>query len=192
MPHEPEKIRDCYTRSLNSTLHIVEAVADSQWTNATPCGEWDVKGIVNHLVYENRWMVALFNGKTIDEVDQAFEGDLVGGDPLAAFQETSDEVLKILAQDDAMSRTCHISSGPTSGAEYASQLFLDSLIHGWDISVGIGSPASLDSELVGACLPLAELTAKYATGSGSFAEPVQVNADASQQTRLLAILGRVS
>ena len=192
LPLSPGKIGDCYIRSIASTARIIDSVDESQWSNSTPCSEWDVKDVVNHLVYENRWMVALFEGQTIAEVGDRFDGDLVGDDPKNVYRESAAEVLAILRQDDAMSRTCQISSGPVTGAEYASQLFLDTLVHGWDISVGAEAPAALDPELVDACIPLAETTAAYAAGSGSFAESVPVNSDTDPQTRLLAILGRAS
>lgn len=190
LPLDPERVRDCYSRSIDSTTRIVETITDSQWPNSTPCTDWDVLAVTNHLVYENRWAVALLNGKTIEEVGDAFEGDLVGGDPRRVYRESSIEVKEILSQSDSMSRTCHISSGPVSGAEYACQLFLDTLIHGWDISVGVGRPVVLDTGLVEACIPVAQLTAAQAAGSGSFAKPVPVESHLSPQTRLLALLGR--
>ena len=190
LPLEPEQIRDCYSRSIDSTLAVVAAITDDRWSHATPCAEWNVKHIVNHLVYENRWAVELFDGKTIEEVGDAFEGDLVGEDPRGVYRESSSTVKDILSQSSSMSVTCHISSGPVSGAEYACQLFLDSLIHGWDIAIGAGLNAELDAGLVEACMPVAELTQQHAAGSGAFAEPVAIENASSPQTRLLALLGR--
>ena len=152
---DPAVISDCYVRSLDSTVNIVTGVATSAWGNNTPCSDWNVKDVVNHLVYENMWMVALFNGRTIDEVGNEFEGDLVGDDPMAVHNRTASEVQAILAQPDAMSRTCQISSGPVSGAEYSKQLFLDTLIHGWDIAIGSDQDAELDDYLVRMCMPMA-------------------------------------
>ena len=116
---DPAVVSDCYIRSLDSTINFVSNVAADAWTNDTPCSDWDVKAVVNHIVYENVWMVALFNGKTIAEVGDEFEGDLVGDDPAGVYIKTANEVKAILAEPDAMSRTCQISSGPVSGAEYS-------------------------------------------------------------------------
>lgn len=190
LPLEPEQVRDCYSRSIDSTLSFVDAITDSQWSNQTPCAEWDVKDVVNHLVYENRWAVELFNGKTIEEVGNAFEGNLIGEDPRGVYRESSLKVKDILSNSESMSRTCQISSGPVSGAEYACQLFLDTLIHGWDIATGADQNAALDMGLVEACMPVAELTQRLAAGSGAFAEPIAFAGESSPQTRLLALLGR--
>jgi uncharacterized protein (TIGR03086 family) len=116
----------------------VAEVTDSAWVNDTPCTDWNVKDVVNHIADENIWMVALFNGRTIAEVGNEFEGNLVGDDPAGVYERTANDVKAILAEPDAMSRTCQISSRPVSVVEYAKQLFLDTLIHGWDIAVGAG------------------------------------------------------
>ena len=63
----------------------MSAVTDSAWVNDTPCTDWNVKDVVNHIVDENIWMVALFNGRTIAEIDNEFEGNLVGDDPASAI-----------------------------------------------------------------------------------------------------------
>lgn len=120
----------------------MSAVTDSAWVNDTPCTDWNVKDVVNHIVDENIWMVALFNGRTIAEVGNEFEGNLVGDDPAGVYERTANDVKAILAEPDAMSRTCQISSGPVSVAEYSKQLFLDTLIHGWDIARGRTPPST--------------------------------------------------
>jgi uncharacterized protein (TIGR03086 family) len=187
---EPSVVSECYLRSLDSTIDFVSNVADDAWGNDTPCSDWDVKAVVNHIVYENVWMVALFNGKTIAEVGDEFEGDLVGDDPAGVYLRTANEVKAILAQPDAMSRTCQISSGPVSGAEYSQQLFLDTLIHGWDIAIGANQNAELDDYLVEMCTPLAQAIADNEGYRGAFKAPTASSSSANAQTHLLGLLGR--
>jgi uncharacterized protein (TIGR03086 family) len=187
---DPSVISDCYIKSLDSTIEFVSNVADDAWGNDTPCSDWDVKAVVNHIVYENVWMVALFNGKTIAEVGDEFEGDLVGDDPAGVYLRTAAEVKAILAQPDAMSRTCQISSGPVTGAEYSQQLFLDTLIHGWDIAVGAKQDATLDDYLVKMCTPLAQVIADTEAYRAAFKAPTESTSSANAQTHLLGLLGR--
>ena len=66
------------------------------------CSDWDVKAVVNHIVYENVWMTAFFSVRTIAEVGNEFEGDLVGDDHTAVYIRTANEVIVILAEPDAM------------------------------------------------------------------------------------------
>src|SRR5215213_8834493 len=71
----------------------VRAVADDQWELATPCADWNVRQLVNHLVYENRWTVPLMTGGTIAEVGDRYEGDLLGDRPIQAWDESSAEAV---------------------------------------------------------------------------------------------------
>jgi uncharacterized protein (TIGR03086 family) len=187
---DAEQTRNCFLRSLDSTERFVAAIPESRWASPTPCDEWDVRAVVNHLVYENLWAVELFNGKTIEEVGSAFDGDLVGSDPARAYAGSAAAVKSVIRLPESMSATCQISSGPVSGAEYASQLFLDTLVHGWDIAVGSGQSGELDPGLVEACIPLAEWTCQAVGESGPFGSSVPVSPQENAQVRLLAILGR--
>ncbi|HLY89320.1 MAG TPA: TIGR03086 family metal-binding protein [Acetobacteraceae bacterium] len=90
----------------------------------------------------------------------------------------------------AMQAICHLSFGDYSGADYAAQLFMDALIHGWDIAKGTGQNTRLDPELVAACHPIAEELTRQFRQAGVFGEDLPVSADADPQTRLLALLGR--
>lgn len=173
-----------------ATSGIVEAVPEGSWARPTPCDEWNVKDVVNHLVYENLWAIELFSGRTIEEVGSRFEGDLVGDSPNARYAETSAEVRAIIERPDSMDAICHISSGPVPGSEYASQLFVDTLIHGWDIGVGAGQRVQLDSDLISACMPLALAVREAVDDEGPFGSTVATKESVGEQTRLLAILGR--
>ncbi len=62
------------------------AVGATEWNAATPCDDWDVRTLVNHVVNELLWMPPLLEGKTIAEVGDRFDGDVLGSDPLASLQ----------------------------------------------------------------------------------------------------------
>ncbi len=187
---DPNVISDCYIRSLDSSINFVKNVPDDAWGNDTPCSDWDVKAVVNHIVYENVWMIALFSGRTIAEVGNEFEGDLVGDDPAGVYTRTASDVKAILAEPDAMTRTCQISSGPVSGADYAKELFLDTLIHGWDIAIGSKQDATLDSYLVEQCMPLGQAIADNDNYGSAFKAATSGSESGNPQTHLLGLLGR--
>ena len=130
--------------------HVHRIVAD-QWHQPTPCTAWDVRQLVNHLVGENVWAVELFAGATAAEVGNRFDGDLVGDDPVRAWDASTAAALGAIEQPGAMESTVHLSFGDFSGADYTEQLFADLLVHGWDIARAIGSSEALDDDLVAAC-----------------------------------------
>jgi hypothetical protein len=71
-------IRELYRRASESCGQRVLAVRDDQWHAVTPCSEWDVRALVNHLVGENLWVPPLFEGKSIADVGDQFDGDVLG------------------------------------------------------------------------------------------------------------------
>ena len=190
MAARPEQMGELYARAMESAKRYVNGVRPDQWHGPTPCTEWDVRTLVNHITYENVWAGELFQGKTLAEVGDRFEGDLLGDDPIGAYSRSVEVARRAALAPGAMEVSTHLSSGETPGSEYASQLFLDQLVHGWDLAKATGQDTLLDPELVEAGMPLAEYTASVAVGSGAFAPPVQVAANADAQTRLLALLGR--
>ena len=63
----------------------VHAIKADQWGDATPCSDWDVRTLVNHLVNEQLWVPPLMSGATIADVGDALDGDVLGDDPFAAW-----------------------------------------------------------------------------------------------------------
>jgi hypothetical protein len=56
---------ELYAAAARSTSKIVAGIRPEQWANATPCTEWDLRVLVNHVTYENLWAAELFAGKTM-------------------------------------------------------------------------------------------------------------------------------
>ena len=178
-----------YVRAMASAARIVNGVRAGQWHDPTPCTEWDLRVLVNHMTYENLWAAELFPGRTMAEVGDRFEGDVVGDDPIGAFNRSVEGATAAVSAAGAMEAVCHLSFGDVPGSQYAEQLFAEMLVHGWDVAKASRQDAAMDTVLVDVGLPVAEEAMRMAAGSDALAAPVAV-ADAPAQTRLLALLGR--
>jgi uncharacterized protein (TIGR03086 family) len=181
---------ELYIKAMGGTRVYLDRVRPDQWHGPTPCTEWDVKQVANHIVGENLWAGELFKGKTIDQVGSALDGDLAGDDPAAAYRASVDVASEAVSVPGAMETTCHLSFGDYSGSDYAEQLFMDTLIHGWDIAKATAQDTRLDPELVAACLPIARQLTSMFRSAGVFGEDLPTSIDADPQTRLLALVGR--
>jgi uncharacterized protein (TIGR03086 family) len=181
---------DLYRNSVSSFAERVAQVAPEQWTAPTPCSEWDVRTLVNHVVYEQRWSVPLFAGATIAEVGSRFDGDLLGTDAVLAATEAAEDANAAVSETGALERSVHLSFGDTPAEEYVRQLLADYLVHGWDLAVAIGADRGMDPQAVQETLTwFADREAAYRSG-GSIGPRVDVPADASDQDKLLAAFGR--
>jgi len=169
---------------------LVHQVGDDQWAAPTPCSDWDVRALVNHLVYEARWAPPLLEGATIAEVGDRFDGDLLGADPTATFDEARAATQSAVEAPGALDRTVHLSYGDTPASGYVTQLTGDFVVHGWDLARGIGADDTLDPELVDwvyrETLPMVDMLAQ----SGLFDPPVDAPDGADAQTTMLALFGR--
>ncbi|HET9647065.1 MAG TPA: TIGR03086 family metal-binding protein [Microlunatus sp.] len=138
-----------YRRSLTRWIADVERIGDA-WTAPTPCSDWDVRQLVNHVVGEDRWTGPLVSGMTIAEVGDALDGDLLGDDPKLAARAAVEEAMAAVGHNVPDGGIVHLSYGQESLAEYLWQLTADHLIHGWDLAAATGQDRSLDTELVDA------------------------------------------
>jgi uncharacterized protein (TIGR03086 family) len=190
MPSSTPEVPELYQRAVTHLGELVQQVRDDQWAAASPCEEWSVRELVNHVTGENAWAPPLFAGKTIAEVGDQFDGDLLGTDPLERWTTYANGALVAAHEPGAMDRTVHLSFGDFPGREYAMQLFADMLIHSWDLARAIGADEQLDPELVNV---LAVWFADMADGyraAGAVGPRPRVAEDADAQTKLLADFGR--
>jgi uncharacterized protein (TIGR03086 family) len=183
-------VQDDFTRAVQHFREKVHAVADDQWTNQTPCTEWDVRALVNHLVNEALWVKPLIDGRTIEEVGDRLDGDVLREDPVRVYDASAQVAAAAFEAPGALDAPCAVSYGPVPGSVYAGHRLIDVLIHGWDLAVATDQDTTLDPGLVEACLAVVEPQADQFQASGAFGTHVDVPAGADVQTRLLGLLGR--
>lgn len=168
----------------------VHQVPDDAWHAGTPCTDWDVATLVNHLVTEQLWVPDLVAGRGPADVGDAFDGDNLGEDAVASWDFAAGAAHAAFSEPGALDRHVQLSYGSTPARDYLSEMIDDLLVHSWDLARGIGADEKLDPELVAAALARAEEKADSMSDSGIFGPRVDVGDDADPQTRLLGIYGR--
>ena len=187
---DPDGVLDLHRRALDEFGRRVHAVRPDQWGCPTPCRDWEVRTLVNHLVYEQLWVEPLLAGKTVAEVGDALDGDLLGTDPVAAWEAAAGSARSALTTPGALGRTVHLSYADRPATEYVRELIFDLVVHSWDLARGIDGDEKIDPELVDAVYSRIEPEAATLVASGLFDAPVPVPADCDEQTRLIALTGR--
>lgn len=184
-----EAVRELHRRAQAEFDRHVAAVPADAWHNPTPCEGWAVRDLVNHLVYENRWTPHLLAGETMDDVGDRYEGDLLGGDPLASWRDAA-QAASDAVQQVPLERTVHLSFGDYPAGFYAWQLFTEHLVHAWDLARAIDVDERLDADLVTACADWFADYEGFYRDLGVTATRPPLPVDADQQTLLLAAFGR--
>ena len=179
-----------YRRTVQSWTDRVLTVGPEQWTAATPCAEWDVRALINHVVGEDLWTEPLMRGATIADVGNRLDGDLLGPDPRETALDAAARATRAVTEVLPRGGKVHLSYGDEDMEEYVGQLAADHLIHGWDLAVATGGGADLDQDLV------IEVAAWFAQreeiyrSAGAIGARAATSGDA--QSELLASFGRNS
>ena len=181
---------EVHAQALEATRPLVAGVGADQWGAPTPCEDWDVRALLNHITSGNFWVTPLVAGQTIEEVGDRLDGDVLGDDPLATYEASAGEAAASFRGPGAMDAPVAVSYGPVPGSVYCGHRFIDVLIHGWDLATATGQNTTLPSDLVEACFEVVEPQRQLLEGSGQFGTVQQVGEHADRQTQLLAILGR--
>ncbi len=178
-----------HERTVTQWIRLVEGVDAGQWQQPTPCTEWSVRDLVNHVVGEDLWTGPLLQGSTIEEVGDRFDGDLLGDAPVARARAAAAEATAAVADRLPRGGTVHLSYGEEQLDEYVYQLAADHLVHGWDVAVATRADAAFDPELVDAIAGwYAEREELYRSAGAVAARPADSGDDAL--SRLIAAFGR--
>src|SRR5579859_2218484 len=73
---------EAFRRASDGFMQRARLIGADQWTAPTPCAEWDVRALVNHVGGEWLWVSELMSGKTIADVGSSLDGDVLGEDPV--------------------------------------------------------------------------------------------------------------
>ncbi|HVW40186.1 MAG TPA: TIGR03086 family metal-binding protein [Amycolatopsis sp.] len=174
-------------REFDQTVHRIEA---DQWDAPTPCTDWSVRDLLNHLVSEQLWVPHLLAGATLAEVGDRYDGDVLGDDPVAAWESSSKAAREAWTAPGATNRRVHLSFGESDADDYGWQMTVDLAVHAWDLAAGIGAPQPIQDDVADAVLRVIGPQVPAWQGIGIFAPPVPVADDAPAADHLVALLGR--
>jgi uncharacterized protein (TIGR03086 family) len=170
-----------------------------QWTLPTPCTEWNVRDLVNHMTRGNLNYARLLDGGTKAEFLRLREVDTLGDDPVAAYARSVRDCATAFAAPGAFERILDYPLGRITGKQALAVRITDSTAHTWDLARAIDADDTLDVELVGwiddhldeIYAGLAETPVAADTTHRFFAAPrSEPGAGASTQDRLLLRMGR--
>ena len=185
-----EAMRSRYDRVARGFGHRLSEVTDARWGDPTPCSDWSIRDLVDHVLGEQLWVPPLVAGESIEQIGDRFAGDQIGADAVAAWDAARRAVSEALAPEGVGARTVRLSYGDSSVADYVGEVTMDTLVHTWDLARATGGDDSLDPEAVDAAMAFIEPRLDAYRASGLFRDEVPVGPAADAQTRLLAVLGR--
>jgi uncharacterized protein (TIGR03086 family) len=171
---------------VEETLTVVRGVRPDHLEMPTPCRDWDVRTLANHLLHVVEGLRLAGLGEAVP--DDLWARDAMSPDWADRFAATADAAVAAWSAPAAWQRTVAMSGSAVPATVLASMFGSDLVLHGWDLarSTGQDLPGS------GAELTLRFLleTGDQGRAMGLYADPVPVADTAPALTRAVALSGR--
>jgi uncharacterized protein (TIGR03086 family) len=167
------------------------AGAQDQLDTQTPCSEWTVRRMLDHLLWGQQMFASGPTGGTVAP-PAGPPPELVGDDPTAQYEDARKATIDAYAQPGALEGMVKGSNGDVPAAQVLGIAFCDQLIHGWDLARATGQDTTMPPDLASAALMMLDgRVPDEARGPGkNFQAAVAVPGDASDQDKLIGYCGR--
>jgi uncharacterized protein (TIGR03086 family) len=183
MPASPSI--DVLQRADDQLRRIISHVRPDQAGLPTPCSDFDVRALVNHIVYDVQTFTAMISGGQRGSPD----ADLIGDDWLAAYSLSADALLATWrSRGTGGTLTSRMGELPATWAlgQHASDL----VVHAWDVARATRNTEELDPELAEAALAWGRQNLKPELRGQAFGPEVPVPDNAPAYERLAGFFGR--
>jgi len=176
-----------YRSAAELATGIVDGIRPDQLDDPTPCREWSVRVVINHLVSGNLFFVHLATGSPPPDRG----ADHLGDDPLTAFRNSVGAVSAAFDADGFLDRAITAPFGEVRGRQLVDMRRNELTVHGWDLATATGQSTDFDVELVAACFTsYAASPALKDRASAPFDAEQPAPPGATDADRLAAFLGR--
>ena len=138
-------------RTANSEFESrLRSVESQHWALPTPCPEWDVRALVNHVLLGTRMSVQVLAGLRREEVIAQLNDDLMpdGKDPVAVFADLADQMTEAFAGPNGLEGVVAHPAGDFPRSMFIGFRVTDAAAHAWDLATAIGTDTTLNAEMV--------------------------------------------
>lgn len=169
---------------------LMDGVRPDQWDAPTPCSDFDVRALLQHVSSHPAKLAAIADGGNPREM--ADHAELDENDPGADYLERSTSALGAWADDEVLTRTVIAPWGEAPGGLAVGGFLMETVAHGWDLAVATGQDAEADPTLVAKAQAIADqaLTDDNRGPGRPFDHRAEPAAGAGPTDRLAAFLGR--
>ena len=183
----PDPLVGDLDRAFDAVGALIQKVRPDQWSAPTPCTDWTVRRLVDHLIGMNRVFTALLADEPMPPRPAA---DHFESDPLGTFRETAAALQAEFASPGVLDREYLGPLGSATGADRLQFRLYDLLAHGWDLAQATRQPADLPDDVAEHSLAFVRTQLSEESRPGRFAAPKEIDEHAPAIERLVAFLGR--
>lgn len=126
-----------HQRAQDTFAHVLVNVTSDQLSSPTPCPEWDVKALIDHVIAGNQRVVERAGG----------ESSPLPEDLVIAYRSSAKAAQITFAEPQALTRSYRLPIGEVPGTAFIELRTSDLLVHAWDLAIATGQATDLDPEL---------------------------------------------
>ena len=173
-----------------ATALVVDNVTTAEFAGPTPCDEWDVQALLNHIIlWSSHSLEARAQGESV--APELMERDFAAAPDFArAYRAQVDRALAAWADPSVWDRELDVMGSKTPAADVGALMIAELVLHGWDLAAATGQPYTVSDRAAAAALAAVEANAEMFRQYKGFAEPVSLPDDAAALDRALAVSGR--
>lgn len=166
----------------------VRGTDPTQRRRPTPCAQWVVGQLLQHILGGARLYRVIADGGYTDAAREEIRRETLDDDPAAAYDAARARLIGAFSTPGVLERKLKSHHGEQPGAALCALIACDQLIHGWDLAVSTGQDAQMPTDLIA---PAFNLYQNVLSERGERFEPeLRTASDADRQDALLAYCGR--
>jgi hypothetical protein len=178
---------------------VVAQIRDDQWDVVLPATfatrhrpePPSLRELINYHAYDDAWVPDMLAGRTMEQAGaDTFDGDLLGGDPVASFEVFVARACAAAGAVRDLDAVAHLSFGGYTVREYFWQINQFRALRAHDVAKVVGVDPDLPPELVQGIWDEVSPHAEEWRAIGVFPAAVPVPEDAPLLDRLLGLTGR--
>ena len=177
-------ISDRYRRLAGNITDKIAQVPPDKWSAQSPCPDWTALDVVAHLTQVPGLFFGLI-GEPAPEVPP------VGDDPLLAWNAARNATQAALDDPSIATREYDGFTGKSTFEKGVDQFICtDLIVHGWDLARATGLDERIDPRDLADVRAAMEPMGDNLRSPRAFGPVIEVPAEADEQTKVLAFLGR--
>jgi len=169
-----------------SANRLVGSISDDQWGASTPCSEWTVRDLVNHMAGTTKLFGASAGRLPFEPPT---DGDNLGSDPVAAFAGATESSAAAWHSEGALEGMVTLPQEMPAVACLGVNI-IDIGTHCWDLATAIGAEHGLTDETVAVIDQWnRQIVSDEVRSRGGFGSIIDAG-DADGMPAMLAFVGR--
>lgn len=172
-------------------LRITSALAPAELAAPTPCAGYDVRALLNHLLYWGPWLAAAGRREEPPAPGAGeAEAGLVSGDWASALEKQTETLVDVFGTSSAWEGMTALGTARMPASVVGDMVLGEFVLHGWDLAKATGQELTCAPEAAAAVHASAVAMGEQARSMGVYGPVVDVPATASPLDLALGASGR--